>query len=130
MPPLRILPFSTVKFSVSGRDGSPVAPSGKVFYCNRENNLNVTFEWGYSGFTAITSLMANVLISGVHPIERKSWDQTFVGSFDADSWTYIIRPREPSVVKPFKTPNLPVRPEMQPPKLSQNDAKLVSKVLV
>ena len=115
---------------MSGRDGSPVAPSGKVFYCNRENNLNVTIEWGYSGFTAITSLTANVLISGVHPIERKSWDQTFVGSFDTDSWTYIIRPREPSVVKPFKAPNLSVRPEMQPPKLSQNDAKLVSKVLV
>ena len=54
------------------------------------SDFNVTFEWGYSGFTAITSLIANVEISGVHPIERKSWDQTFVGSFDTDSWTGSI----------------------------------------
>jgi hypothetical protein len=40
-PPQVIKAYENGKFSVSGRDGTAVAPKGKVFYINKEQNLKV-----------------------------------------------------------------------------------------
>ena len=39
------------RFSVSGREGTAVAPAGKAFYRNESLNLNVVITWANAGWT-------------------------------------------------------------------------------
>ena len=76
---MKILPYSAARFSISGRDGSPIAPEGKVFYCNKEKNLKVILEWGYSGFTTLTTMSASVVIARLW--NQMPWTEVIVGKF-------------------------------------------------
>ena len=46
-----IEPFSHVTFSASGREGTAVAPVGKVFYVNDQENLKIMVSWANAGWT-------------------------------------------------------------------------------
>ena len=62
--------FGEAKFSVSGREGTAVAPNGKVFYVNRGLNLHVTISWACAGWTAVgCSNSAAVVVSGKQVIK-------------------------------------------------------------
>ena len=50
-PPLQIPANSISQFSVSGRDGTAVAPSGKVYYSNDSVNLEICITWTCNGWT-------------------------------------------------------------------------------
>ena len=50
-PPQILSANSIGRFSVSGREGSAVAPGGKVFYRNEHVNLDVCITWACSGWT-------------------------------------------------------------------------------
>jgi len=81
-PPASIEPYASARFSVSGREATAVAPNGKVFYINREQNLKVIFEWAAAGVTAaMTSSSASISITGIAPeggilsSKPKPWEQ-------------------------------------------------------
>ena len=93
-PPASIEPYASARFSVSGREATAVAPNGKVFYINREQNLKVNlnlnpnpnlqviFEWAAAGMTAaMTSSSASISITGIAPeggilsSKPKPWEQ-------------------------------------------------------
>ena len=50
-PPDTVKANSMGRFSVSGREGTAVAPGGKVFYRNESANLEVCITWACSGWT-------------------------------------------------------------------------------
>ena len=50
-PPAKISSNSIAHFSVSGREGTAVAPGGKVFYGNKHINLEIVITWTCSGWT-------------------------------------------------------------------------------
>ena len=50
-PPSKIAAQSIGQFSVSGREGTTVAPGGKVFYKNEDQNLQICITWSCSGWT-------------------------------------------------------------------------------
>ena len=50
-PPLQLPANSISQFSVSGRDGTAVAPSGQVYYGNASVNLEICITWTCSGWT-------------------------------------------------------------------------------
>jgi len=109
-PPSSIAPHSTGKFSVSGREGTAVAPKGKVFYGNKENGLKVTFTWNSAGWTSMSSSSAETSIVGIPPPSSsffkkapKPWNQVLVGEANPSSWTYTIRPREGQLSELGKT---------------------------
>ena len=98
-PPENVKPYTSQGFSVSGREGSAVAPKGKVFYANIDLNLKVMFEWSACGWTSqLSSGSSAIAITGIRPSSglRSStpWDQKLVGESDHTSWIYTIRPRE------------------------------------
>ena len=113
------MPYSTGKFSVSGRDSTAVAPKGKVFYCNQEKNLKVIFEWNASGFTSWASSSANVVITGIPPSKGllssapKPWNQTLIGEYNAENWTYEIRTNEGTIGEAQRTAKLLTKPKLQ-----------------
>ena len=109
---MKILPYSAARFSISGRDGSPIAPEGKVFYCNKEKNLKIILEWGYSGFTTLTTMSASVVITRLW--NQMPWTEVIVGKFNDRSNTFEIRETK----KPIKPP---VKPAMQGSSNVQND---------
>ena len=119
IPPDKIMPYSTGKFSVSGRDSTAVAPKGKVFYCNQEKNLKVIFEWNSSGFTSWASSSANVVITGIPPSKGllssapKPWNQTLIGEYNAENWTYEIRTNEGTIGEAQRTAKLLTKPKLQ-----------------
>ena len=97
----RINPYSIGQFSVSGREGSAVAPKGRVHYLNPNVNLKVIFEWNSTGWTSWKSSAANVVITGIPEDKKgffkstpKPWNQVLVGEFDPETWTFQIRPVE------------------------------------
>jgi len=59
-PPDTIDPFSSGKFSVSGREATLVAPNGKVFYANEEVKLKVAICWSGAGPTSLAANSATV----------------------------------------------------------------------
>lgn len=97
-PPARIDPHTIGQFSVSGRDGSAVAPKGTVYYVNREQGLIVMIVWEASGWTSWTTSSMDVTISGIAPsgylYSSKPWNQVLTGEANANSWTVEIRPIE------------------------------------
>ena len=50
-PPEIISSNSIGQFSVSGREGTAVAPGGKVFYRNKNVNLEICITWSCSGWS-------------------------------------------------------------------------------
>lgn len=97
-PPLKISAYSIGRFSVSGREATAVAPKGKVFYVNKEENLSVIFEWNATGWTSTSTSIGNTVITGISPKPRgifkkepKPWNQVLIGTADHKNWTYEIR---------------------------------------
>ena len=80
-PPSSIGAFDHGKFSVSGREGTAVAPKGKVFYINPEENLKVILDWNASGWTSRTSSTASVTINGA----KVHFIGTSLSSFNAQT---------------------------------------------
>jgi hypothetical protein len=109
-PPATIQPYSSGHFSVSGREGSAVAPKGKVFYINKEINLKVLFDWTAAGWTSpLGSSAAAIQITGIPPAggllssKPVPWDQALVGDSDPATWIYNLRPQEGSIAEMRKT---------------------------
>ena len=83
LPPRKIPACESGQFSVSGREGTAVAPKGRVFYCNKEANLYVIFDWAASGWTStLCQSHGCVAITGIPPRGRgwfvrepKPWNQ-------------------------------------------------------
>ena len=121
---MKILPYSAARFSISGRDGSPIAPEGKVFYCNKEKNLKIIIEWGYSGFTTLTSMSASVVITRLW--NQMPWSEVIVGKFDDRSNTFEIRETKKPIKPPVKPP---VKPAMQGSSRVQNDGNQILQVI-
>jgi len=110
-PPATIQPFASGRFSVAGREGSAVAPNGKVFYVNQEKNLKVICEWSGAGVTTMSSSSASISITGIPPpggllsAAPKPWEQVLEGEADATSWIFSIRKREGHLTELRKTAN-------------------------
>ena len=108
-PPKKISAYSNGRFSVSGREGTAVAPKGKVFYVNIEENLKVIFEWNASGWTSpMSSSTASISITGIPPKSGlfknpTPWNQKLTGESDPNSWIYNLRPEEGTVKESMKT---------------------------
>ena len=108
-PPKKISAYSNGRFSVSGREGTAVAPKGKVFYVNIEENLKVIFEWNASGWTSpMSSSTASINITGISPKSGMfknptPWNQKLTGESDPNSWIYNLRPEEGTVKESMKT---------------------------
>ena len=100
--------FSTGKFSVSGREGTAVAPKGKVFYINKEKNLQVVFDWNASGWTSpLSTSSAAISITGIPPKgifgAKTPWDQQLMGEADPSSWMFKLRVNEGTVGETVRT---------------------------
>ena len=65
---LQIDPFSSGKFSVSGREATLVAPNGKVFYANEEVKLKVAICWSGAGPTSLAANSATVRCQASHAV--------------------------------------------------------------
>ena len=110
-PPKVILPYSTGNFSVSGREGTAVAPKGKVFYSNEEVNLKLIFEWNASGWTSpLSTNAASIVITGIPKNSGgffsktpKPWNQVLVGECDHMNWTFEVREKEGTIAEAQKT---------------------------
>jgi len=110
LPPSIIKPHSTGRFSVSGREGTAVAPKGKVFYRNEKKGLSVTLTWNSAGWTSLSSSSAETSIVGKPPPssnflkkDGKPWNQVLVGEANPAAWTFTIRPREGQLAELGKT---------------------------
>ena len=107
-PPKIIQSYSTGRFSVSGREGTDVAPKGRVFYSNIGKNLKVIFEWNASGLTSMSDSTASMSIDGIAPKkgafgkDPKPWNQKLIGKSDPNSWIYNLSPFEETSVKGSK----------------------------
>ena len=91
-PPDKISANSIAHFSVSGREGTAVAPGGKVFYVNKNINLEICITWSCSGWTHnLLSVAApeknhlSALITG-KPEKKKS----FFSTKDPAPWQEMI----------------------------------------
>lgn len=107
-PPQVIKAHENGTFSVSGREGTAVAPKGKVFYWNSEENLKVILEWNACGWTSRSSSSASILINGIKPAssgskwfgkEQTPWNQKLIGEADSDTWHFNLRPKEGQVAE-------------------------------
>ena len=99
-PPKVIKAHDNGRFSVSGREGTAVAPKGKVFYCNKDENLKVIFEWNAAGWTSRSSSSASVTINGAKSSKWKDptpWNQKLVAEANSESWVYNLRTKEGNV---------------------------------
>ena len=109
-PPEIIQPYSSARFSVSGRENTAVAPKGRVFYTNQAENLNVEFVWISSGWTSWSSSHAAVAITGIPPSTGAwlsstpvPWDRQLLGEFNGDTWNYNLRPVEGTLAEARRT---------------------------
>ena len=107
-PPDKILAHSIAHFSVSGREGTAVAPGGKVFYGNKNISLEICITWTCSGWTHnLLSVAApeknhlSALISG-RPEKKKSlfsskfpapWNDLLSVIPNSNSMEIIIKPK-------------------------------------
>ena len=95
-----IKPFSQGTFSAAGRDGSAVAPKGKVFYTNEEEDLKVMFEWCNSGWTSRDAATADASVSGAKSRTLKSsqpWAELLEVRRNPDSWVYTLQKKEGTI---------------------------------
>ena len=92
---------------------------GKVFYHNEEKNLKVIFEWNAAGWTSFATSSANVVITGIPESKGllsgtpKPWNQTLIGDFNAENWTFEIRPNEGAIGEAQRTAKLLTKPKLQ-----------------
>jgi len=104
-PPPTVEPFSSVSFSVSGREGAALAPEGKVYYENEELNLKVAICWSCAGWSSpACSNSASVVITGRQPDDEgfrshfrrdpKPWSELIAADVDTENWVFKLRPRE------------------------------------
>ena len=99
-PPQIIKPYSQETFSASGREGSAVAPNGKVFYVNEEEDLKVMFEWNNAGWTSREAASADASVSGAKSRTLKSpqpWAELLEVRKNPDSWVYTLQKKEGTV---------------------------------
>ena len=88
-PPDRIKANSMGHFSVSGREGTSVAPGGKVFYRNENENLEICITWSCSGWTSnILSASAQEKdhLSGVVTGKPQKKTKSLFGSKEQKPW--------------------------------------------
>ena len=93
-PPLVIKKMSKARFSASGREASMVAPNGRVFYHNKQENLHLIFKWANSGWTTREPATAHGDVSGckVRPGQpTQPWSNLISVKADVDSWTYTVK---------------------------------------
>ena len=93
-PPDVILPFTFGTFSASGREGSAVAPKGKVFYSNEAEQLRLMFDWSHSGWTSREDATADFSITGAKTRTLKSdipWSDVLQVPQYLISWQKILR---------------------------------------
>lgn len=97
LPPDLIEAYNEGSFSVSGREATAVAPTGKAFYFNPEANLKVEFAWDYHGWTSWSTNAARMKISG-KPLTENSfnkkmlpWNEVLIGRADSKTWTYEMK---------------------------------------
>ena len=93
-PPLVIKKMSKARFSASGREASAVAPNGRVFYHNKQENLHLVFKWANSGWTSREAATAHGDVSGskVRPgWATQPWSKLISVRADVDSWTYTVK---------------------------------------
>merc|ERR1712037_220032 len=99
-PPATIKPFSSGTFSASGREGSAVAPKGKVFYFNEKENLRVILEWSNSGWTSREAATADSNITGAK-VRTLSSDTPGSDILEVkknpDSWLFTLQKKEGKV---------------------------------
>merc|ERR1711874_845768 len=107
-PPDTIKPFSSVTFSASGREGSAVAPKGKVFYSNEQENLNVMFAWSHSGWTSREAATADCSITGAKVRTLRShtaWSDLLQVKKSPDSWLYTLEKKDGTVGQALEAVN-------------------------
>jgi len=93
-PPHQIGAREVARFSVSGREGSAVAPEGKVFYCNRQWNLHIVISWANASTVRALGAAApsfTALISGKPAGEEHPWHEVLTAVADYTTWTVSIR---------------------------------------
>ena len=94
-PPSKIGAHSLGRFSVSGREGSAVAPNGKVYYRNDSLNLNVVISWANSGWTSTCLPAFGGNVSGKpdsqFSSDPKPWNDVIVCEGDWGTWIMAIK---------------------------------------
>jgi len=104
-PPGELPPFSSATFSAAGREGTAVAPCGKVYYENEEVGLKVAVCWSCAGWTSPgCSNSATVSITGIQPEDDslrslfrsgpKPWSELLAADMDTENWVMTLRPRQ------------------------------------
>ena len=110
LPPAVIKEHSMGRFSVSGREASAVAPNGKVFYYNKEENLKVVFTWHASGFTTRADPVADCGVTGKPAPEERGffttaavpWSETLECDANPKSWIYTLRVNQGGIAEAVK----------------------------
>lgn len=94
-PPKLIESYGRGTFSASGREGTAVAPKGKIFYCNVDVNLHVIFEWCNAGWTSREEATADAIITGAKKAKvvgsATPWTEIFEVKVNSDSWIYTLQ---------------------------------------
>lgn len=100
-PPQVIEPFSHVTFSASGREGTAVAPVGKVFYVNDQENLKIMVSWANAGWTTREGASADSSVTGAKSgmMSTKPWSEILEVKKNLNSWAYTIQKKESTVKK-------------------------------
>lgn len=104
-PPDKLDPFSSINFSASGREGTAVAPNGKVYYENEELNIKVAVCWSCAGWTSPgCSNSATLVVTGrpkedeglrsLFRSEPKPWSELIACDVDTENWVMTLRPRQ------------------------------------
>eukprot|EP00092_Neocalanus_flemingeri_P012436 GFUD01013407.1.p1 GENE.GFUD01013407.1~~GFUD01013407.1.p1 ORF type:complete len:176 (+),score=28.51 GFUD01013407.1:80-607(+) len=103
-PPNEIPAFSKGMFSVSGREGSAVAPTGKVFYRNEALNLDVTLCYSKTGWSTEEKSAASIAVNGkpdskgrwtrLLKAESQIWSKVLTTDVNVDNWMFTLQHRE------------------------------------
>ena len=104
-PPAKIGAHQVGRFSVSGREGSAVAPEGKVFYHNQQWNLHIVISWANVssvGLPGATPPALTTLVGGKPKGEVRPWHEILTAEADFTTWTVSIRAKKnPPLATPF-----------------------------
>ena len=100
-PPHLVKSYDYATFSVSGRDTSAVAPKGKVFYVNPDQDLSIICDWYACGFTNLSNTVsqASITVCGNkttrvgYGVQKTPWNRILVGEATAEPWKFLIRQR-------------------------------------
>lgn len=92
-PPAKIGAHQLGRFSVSGREGSAVAPEGKVFYSNQQWNLHIVVSWANASSLGATPPAFTAVISGKPKGEGQPWNEVLTAEADYTTWTVSVTVR-------------------------------------